>query len=447
MPLILRLAGIAGLFFLTACSSDSDQSVPLGGGYVVGDEPFAVNVGASILTQGGSAADAATAMYFALAVTYPVAAGLGGGGVCVVHDQQSGRNEAFDFLPRDASAGGAFALPGNVRGFASLQSAYGRLPWQRDVSPGEGFAATGFPISRALASRLSTSQDMIRLDAGLAAEFLDESGKVRPGGAVVSNAALAETLGAIRVQGANGLYGGPVAMNIAGYASAQGSTLTTAQLGAYSVGRASPRVVPLGNELGYLPPDRVGAGTFAGALFSQLVDPQGNVIAGENPVATAEATKATLEKFGIATLPKDLGATGFAALDNSGQAVACAVTMNGPFGSDHTVPGTGVTLARAPSSGAAGLSAAFLTPVVATDGNGGAISLAGAGAGGPNGTAAVTYALLKLAHGQDMTQRGSVLSTGIAPYDTVNVIACQSGSCTTLPDPGANGLGAAAGNQ
>ena len=149
---------------------------------VVGDEPFAVRTGASILAQGGSAVDAVTATYFALSVTYPVAAGLGGGGICIVHDPASGRNEEFDFLAREPGGGGTYAVPGNVRGFAVMQSRYGALPWQRDVSPGEGYAATGFPISRALAARLTASQDVIRLDASLAAEFMDECGKRQTGG-------------------------------------------------------------------------------------------------------------------------------------------------------------------------------------------------------------------------------------------------------------------------
>jgi gamma-glutamyltranspeptidase / glutathione hydrolase len=450
---IHRLAGIVGLVFLTACSSSSDEQAPAdhpatyAGGFVVGDEPFAVQSAASILAQGGSAADAATAMYFALAVTYPVAAGLGGGGVCVVHDQQSGQNEAFDFLARDAAGGGAFAVPGNVRGFAALQASYGRLPWQRDVSPGEGYAATGFPISRALAARLASSQDVIRLDVGLAAEFIDESGKVRSVGAVVTNPTLAETLSDIRMLGANGFYRGRVAQAIAAYAPSQGGALTADELDAYPLDRAPARAVPLGSEIGYLPPTRVGAGNFAATLLAHLVDAQGNAVAAESPAAaTASATKATLDKFGIASLPKDLGATGFAAVDSSGQAVACAVTMNGPFGSGHTVQGTGVTLAHAPSSGQAGLSAAFLTPVVATNADGSAISLAGAGAGGPNGTAAIAYAMLKLAQGGDLTQPGTLRSTGIAPFDTINAIACQDGHCATSPDPGAFGLGAAAGS-
>ena len=55
----------------------------------------------------------------------------------------------------------------------------------------------------------------------------------------------------------------------------------------------------------------------------------------------------TLAGFGVASLPRDLGSTGFAAVDANGEAAACAVTMNGPFGSGRTAAGTGVVLAAA----------------------------------------------------------------------------------------------------
>ena len=103
-----------------------------------------------------------------------------------------------------------------------------------------------------------------------------------------------------------------------------------------------------------------------------------------------------------------------------------------------------MALAKAPSSGQAGLSAAFLTPVIATESDG-SLSLAGAGAGGPNGTAAIAYVLIKMAAGQDVTKTGEMHTTGIAPYDTINVIACPGGVCAAVPDPGAMGLGAAGG--
>lgn len=454
MSRLLFFAGAAGMLFLTACSSidntlgfsDSSSSAegPPPAGLVVGDEPYAVKAGALVLSQGGSAVDAATATYFALAVTYPVAAGLGGGGVCVVHDAATGGSETYSFLARDAAGKGPFAVPGNVRGFSMMQSRYGRLPWQRDVSQGEGLAATGFPVSRALFARLTASQNVIRLDAGLSAEFLDESGKVKPVGSIVTNADLATTMASIReMRGPLGFYTGPVADKISTYAAGQGGAFTASELAGYMATEEPARPIPLGAYVAYLPPGNLGSGKFANALLARVISAQGEV-SGENPAASiAAATKQTLDSFGIASLPQDLGATGFAATDASGQAVACAVTMNGPFGSGHTAKGTGVALAKAPSSGEAGLSAAFLTPVVAVDASN-AIALAGAGAGGPNGTAAMVYALARLARGSDITQPSEIHSTGLAPYDTVNVIACQGGSCAVLPDSGGNGLGAAA---
>jgi gamma-glutamyltranspeptidase/glutathione hydrolase len=174
-----------------------------------------------------------------------------------------------------------------------------------------------------------------------------------------------------------------------------------------------------------------------------VVDAQGQVTAGDNPAAAvAVATKATLDQFAIKSLPRDMGATGFAAADSTGQAAACAVTLNGAFGSGHTAAGTGVILARAPSSQDAGLASAFLSPAIATSGD--SISVVGAGAGGPNGTAALVYALLRVALGQDVTQPGHLHSTGLAPFNTINVIACQRGTSAALPDSGGQGLGAAA---
>jgi gamma-glutamyltranspeptidase/glutathione hydrolase len=260
------------------------------------------------------------------------------------------------------------------------------------------------------------------------------------------NGDLAQTLSAIRSYGANGFYGGPVAQKISAYAVAQAGSVSLAELRAYRTAGSQPGAINVGGNTVYGPSAHVGARAFANELLSRLLDQSGNPLPQDNlAAATAAATKAALDKFAIASLPEDLGATGFAALDDSGQAVACAVTMNGPFGSGHTAAGTGVTLAKAPSSGKAGLSSAFLTPVIATEGASGAVTLAGAGVGGPNGSAAIVYALLRLGSGADLTQPSMVRTTGIAPYDTVNVIACKDAACVALADPGANGLGLSTG--
>jgi gamma-glutamyltranspeptidase / glutathione hydrolase len=431
---------------LSGCAIIGGSGTPVpGGGLVVGDEPEAVQAGADVLAHGGNAADAVTATYFSLAVTYPVAAGLGGGGLCIVYDSTTQKAEAVDFLARDAAHGGRYAVPGNVSGFSYLQATYGRLPWQRLISPAEGAAAAGFPISQALATRLDDSQDVIRLDASLSGEFMNESGHVKPAGTQITAPDLAQTLTLIRTLGPEGFYRGQVANGIVAYANSEGGALSAAGLAAYRPQREAPAIAHIGNQTVFLPPSQTGAGRFAGGLLSRLVDSQGQVSAkGGLGALVAAATKATLDAYHLAALPRDLGATGFAAEDPGGMAVACAVTMNGPFGSGHTATGTGVTLAAAPDASQAGLAAAFLTPVIAVSDN--IFTLAGAGAGGPNGTAGIALALLKLAQGQDVTAPHALPPTGIEPYDTVNVIGCQNGICTAMPDPGAHGLGAAAGS-
>lgn len=443
------LAAGAASFLLYACSLDMglERAAPKRGAFVVGDEPYAVKAGAQVLAQGGNAADAATAMYFALSVTYPVAAGLGGGGICLVHDPASGRNDEFDFLARNSAGGGAFAVPGNVRGFALLQTSFGALPWQRTIAAAEGYASTGFAISQALAKRLAASENVIRLDAGLAAEFMDESGHVKQEGATVSNRDLADTLSAIRTQGADAVYTGAGAQAVAAYTLAQNAAITPAELGAYRAGRSLPRGVRLGEQYVFFPNGSTGSGVFAGTLFDTLARALAtNTGASNTEAAVVVATKQTLAKFTVADLPNDLGATGFAATDANGQAVACAVTMNGPFGSGHTASGSGIVLARAPQSSSAGLASAFLTPVLALDGDN-QLSLAGASAGGPVGTASISDALARLSKGEIVTRRNNKpAADGPALYDTVNVILCQEGGCTALSDAGVSGLGASPGD-
>ncbi len=260
---------------------------------------------------------------------------------------------------------------------------------------------------------------------------------------MVTNPDLAATLSIVRTGGPNAFYGGNLGARILAYSSQQGGMIAVPEFARYRATRSAPQAIQLGSQYVLLPSERTGAGAFAGALFETLSRAMDtNTGAGDLQAAVVVSVKQALARFRVADLPQDLGATGFAATDANGQAVACAVTMNGPFGSGHNAEGTGVTLARAaPSSGAAGLAAAFITPVIATD-SGGDLTLAGAGAGGPNATASIGYALGRLAHGEAISRRSDLRSTGVAPFDTVNAIICQNGACAALPDPGANGLGA-----
>ncbi len=120
--------------------TNSAVSEAVRSGIAVADEPLAAQAGAGALASHGSAVDAVATMFFVLSATYPVAGGLGGGGICLVRDA-GGQVTEYDFLARAPRMGGAYAVPGAVKGFAVMQKQFGALPWQRVVSPGEAYAA------------------------------------------------------------------------------------------------------------------------------------------------------------------------------------------------------------------------------------------------------------------------------------------------------------------
>ena len=184
-----------------------------------------------------------------------------------------------------------------------------------------------------------------------------------------------------------------------------------------------------------LPGPQSGAGTFAETLLANISQAAAQQRLAPDAAAAA-GVRQTLAAFRIANVPADLGSTGFAATDASGQAVACAMTLNAPFGAGRTVAGF------TPAASQAGYATAFLTPVLAMD-SGGQLALAAVGAGGPNGSAAVEYALLKLASGQPVLRPADLRATGAEPFATVNLIGCQS-VCVAIPDPAGHGAGAAA---
>lgn len=401
----------------------SSVSEPSKAGVAVSDEPLAARQGAMALAAGGSAVDAVATMYFTLSVTYPVAAGLGAGGICLVRDA-GGQVREFDFLARAPAGGGVNAVPGAVRGFADMQTQYGRLPWQRVVGPGEAYAATGFPISQVLEQRLTAAADLIAKDRILHAEFTEDD-KILAAGENTRNLILAQSLSAIRTGGADGFYKGALAARIEEASRAMGGSVDQGELAAQKTTVATPAM----RGAIALPNAQTGAGIFAAALMNGLRG---------NPAALTQATQAALAQFGVSALPRDMGSTSFAAVDAYGQAASCAVTMNGPFG--RSAGNTGVQLASAPV-GQSGLASAFLAPLIVGDRDG---STAIVGAGGPNGAAAAVNAAMAVAGGRSLGRRGDLRSAGNAPFDTVNAATCDDTSCVALSDPDAHGLGVAA---
>ncbi len=138
------------------------------GGVVASDSPLASNVGRDILLSGGNAVDAAVATGFALAVTWPEAGNIGGGGfmmiaptegdvVCVDYREKSPlATDRFTFVDqKDLHDSRMVGVPGTVRGFELAHKKFGKLKWSQLVAPAIKLARDGFVVDEALADSIN----------------------------------------------------------------------------------------------------------------------------------------------------------------------------------------------------------------------------------------------------------------------------------------------------
>ena len=214
--------------------------------------PEATAAGAAVLAAGGNAVDAAVATAFALAVTYPPAGNLAGGGFAVGRTP-GGELWALDFREtapagtwrdtflgpdgkarRGASTHGglAVATPGTVRGLEALHRRYGKLPWVRLVAPAVRLAKGGFRVPPGLAKIFSTYAADLAKDVEASRLFLP-GGEPLPAGALLVQENLARTLETISAQGADGFHVGAVARRVAAFVQATGGVLKEEDLASY----------------------------------------------------------------------------------------------------------------------------------------------------------------------------------------------------------------------
>jgi len=262
------------LIFLAGGCSSSDKPVQGTVGFVVGflggvaeDEPRAATIGRDVLSAGGTAADAAVAVYFALSVTMPSSASLGGGGVCVVHDWKTKKTETLDFLARvpqtvPAGATRPTAIPGNPRGFFALHSRFGRLRWESLVATSENLARFGTPVSRAFANDLAQVGNALLADPETRRIFGQANGqRVAREGETLVQFELASMLSLIRRAGPGDFYDGPAARQLADAVNAAGGSLSIDDLRAYRpVWRETVRV-PYGDRGAHFATRPAAAGT------------------------------------------------------------------------------------------------------------------------------------------------------------------------------------------
>lgn len=444
---------------LTGGSSGPAPGQP---GYVAGflggvavDEPRAALVGREVLSAGGTAADAAVAIGFTLAVTLPSRAGLGGGGACLAYapDRKSpngGVPEAVIFTPVAPASPGEnadrpAAVPMLARGLYLLHARYGSRPFETLVVPAEEMARFGTAVSRVLSRDLTEVSGPLLADPAAAAVF-SRGGKVLTEGQTLLQPDLAGTMTQIRVAGVGDLYLGALAKRIADGSSSIGGPITMADLRTALPKLAPPLIVSDRNDqVAFLPPPADG-GLAAEVAFRSL-QANGADFAGATARALAAAARwrqggtsaeqtltATSETAG--SLPPLPASTSFATLDKDGNAVVCALTMDNLFGTGRILPGIGFLAAASPASVPAPLLAAGL----AWNNHINAFRAEAAGSGQAGAPMAVAVGLL------NALRTGQAMTAPVPDPGRANVIVCgdylpgDKSTCHWATDPREPGL-------
>ena len=376
-------------------------------GAVATDQRLASETGLRILRRGGNAVDAAVAIGYTLAVTYPAAGNLGGGGFMLVRFAK-GDSHFIDFretAPSAATAGmyldaaGDVApgrstvgplsagVPGSVAGLEYARSKYGSLSRHELIRDAIDDAEGGFVLTDADAAAIGRARKELRVFPATAAIFAPGGTMPRPG-LRFRQADLASTLRRIDRDGASGFYRGPVAQELASSVRASGGIISEADLAAYRVIEREPlRCRYRGTSIVTAPLPSSGGVTMCETLGivskdvprlpvrgftnthleveaerrafvdrnAQLGDPAfvpskvarllepGYLARLRTTIEPERATASAKLRSGIA-LHEGTNTTNYSVVDAAGNAVDVTYTINNWFGSDFVAGRTGVLL-------------------------------------------------------------------------------------------------------
>ena len=263
---MLRLSAAAAISILILslighpCASTARaEAVCARGGVVATACPAATAVGVDILERGGNAVDASVAIGFALAVAYPQAGNLGGGGFMLVR-LASGASRFLDFREKAPLAAhrdmyldergeviegmsllGATAagVPGSVSGLHRAHELHGTMPWGELLAPAIALARDGFPVSARLAASLARLQPYLDRFSGLR-QFTRTDGSPLATGDTLVQPELARTLEIVARDGLHGFYEGAVADLIVSEMRSSGGIISREDLAAYATAERKP---------------------------------------------------------------------------------------------------------------------------------------------------------------------------------------------------------------
>lgn len=413
MPLTRRtLIGVTlslALAFTPSAAVFAASPQPVKGehGMVVTAQHLASEAGVEVLKKGGNAVDAAVAVGYVLAVVYPDAGNIGGGGFMTIRFKD-GKSTFLDFRERaplaatktmyldkdgkpvkGASLDGylAVGVPGSVAGFEMAREKYGTLSRQDLMAPAIALAKDGFIFNQGDAATLAANADRLAKDPAAAAIFLRD-GKPYGIGERLVQPDLATSLVAISEKGADAFYKGAIADAIVKASGAKGGILAKADFEQYAVRELKPVsctyrgyeitsspppssggviICEILNVLEGYPLSYLGAGSaetvhvMVEAMRYAYVDRNsalGDPDFVDNPVsklldkAYAKDIRAKIDPFraGVSQdlMPKGFGeskeTTHYSIIDNDGNAVAVTYTLNGSFGAGVVADGTGILL-------------------------------------------------------------------------------------------------------
>lgn len=410
MPRAFKLTVTVAFVLAAAAAGFAASPAPVKAehGMVVTAQRLASEVGVDVLKSGGNAVDAAVAVGYALAVVYPTAGNIGGGGFMTVR-LNDGRTTFLDFRERaplaatktmyldadgeiveGASTSGylAVGVPGSVAGFEAARTRYGTRTRQELMAPAIRYAREGFVLSQGDAASLQGGARKLAKDAAAAAIFLKADGTPYGAGERLVQSDLAATLEAISEKGPDAFYKGATADLIVKASAERGGILAKADFEQYAVRELEPVkcdyrgyeiisspppssggviVCEILNVLEGYPLNYLGYGSAATvhvmveAMRHAYVDRNsalGDPDFVKNPVsrlldkAYAREIRNRISPFkaGMSAdlRPQDFGesneTTHYSIIDDDGNAVAVTYTLNGSFGAGVVAPGTGVLL-------------------------------------------------------------------------------------------------------
>ena len=249
-------------------------------GMVSSQEAIATNVGVAILKQGGNAVDAAVAVGFSLAVTYPRAGNIGGGGFMMVYIAKENKTIAIDYREMAPAAvhkdifldengdvdnqkarfhGLSSGVPGTVMGLELALKEYGTMTLAQVMQPAIDQAEKGIVVTRDLSGSLSAMKDRLSHWQSTKDIFYPNKGQPLEIGQYFYQPELANSLKLIAKQGSKGFYQGAIASKIASAVQEAGGVMTVTDLANY---QAKIRHPIIGTYRGYevisMPPPSSG---------------------------------------------------------------------------------------------------------------------------------------------------------------------------------------------